>query len=383
MGAQEAPVSIDCRPPVPEAAGLPQGGKNPVGVVGDGRKIASSRAVRDFGIFKEGHFPMWGSMAQAEVTRLLYCYKNGIAGTNPNSLNSSYIDLAAAMSAVNRKQYHQVKRDGSPLCYAITVTALQTKSGFTVETAENNWTVRNAVKKAAIGWKRQLKHGGVKVSDLPTYAKRFRVGMEEGAYASGAGQQSLTNHLVPILGDQLTSAFEAYTDGLGVSATYQGTNEIVMVPVETDPDVGTVVEYRMKLLGDSSTGNLGIVCEFMKSRRNIRDASDPTLEFPDIDNLLDPLFATADELTDDIVEAAQDFNTQRPYDEEGTCEKYLGARFNATITGGVPIAHSMVAPLGLLKIGGIAETRESGDQTYTSPFQADAFTVDVHAIYEM
>jgi hypothetical protein len=323
-------------------------------------------------------------MAQPEVSRLLYCYENGGASTNPNELSFRYIDLAAALSAVNRKQYHQVKRNGQPLCYAITVTALTTKSGFTVQTAENNWTVKNAVKKAAIGWKRQLKHGGVKVSDLPTYAKRFRVGMEDGAYASGANNQSLTNHLVPILGDMVTSGFESYTDSLGILATYTNTNEIVMVPVETDPDVGTVVNYRMKLLGTTTSGNLGIVCEFLKSRRNIRDASDPDIEFPDTDNLLDPLFATADELTDDIVEAAEQFNTQRPYDETGTCELYTGGLFYPTASAsGVPTSVTMVAPLGLLKIGGIALPRESGDQTYSQVFAADAFTIDVQAIYEM
>ena len=322
-------------------------------------------------------------MAQPEVSRLLYCYKNGVASENPNDESFEYIDLAAALSAVNRKQYHQVKMNGQPLCYAVTVTALTTKSGFTVQTAENNWTVKNAVKKAAIGWKRQLKHGGVKVSDLPTYAKRFRVGMEEGAYASGAGNQALTNHLVPILGDMVTSGFEDYTDSLGDTATYGNTNEIVMVPVETDPNVGTVVEYRMKLLGDSSSGNLGIVCEFLKSRRNIRDASDPELEFPDTDNLLDPLFATADELSDDIVEAAEDYNTQRPYDETGTCEFYMGGVFYATAGASGIQSVSMLAPLGLLKIGGIALPREAGDQLYTQPFASDVFTVDVQAIYEM
>jgi hypothetical protein len=324
-------------------------------------------------------------MAQPEVNRLMYCYKNGVASTNPNDTSYEYIDLAAALSAVNRKQYHQVKRNGQPLCYAITVTALTTKSGFTVLTAENNWTVKNGVKKAAIGWKRQLKHGGVKVSDLPTYAKRFRVGMEEGAYASGTSGQSLTNHLVPILGDMVTSAFEQYVDSLGDNATYGNTNEVVMVPVETDPDVGTVVDYRMKLLGETTSGNLGIICEFMKSRRNIRDASDPDIEFPDTDNLLDPLFATADELTDDIVEAAEQFNTQRPYDETGTCELYTGGMFYPTASAsGAPTSVTMLAPLGLLKIGGLAITRASGeDQVYTQPFEADVFTIDVQAIYEM
>jgi len=328
---------------------------------------------------------MWGLMANSEVTRLFFNY-GSVSGAssngNPNNTLDVYIDLAAAMSAVNRKQYHQVKRDGTPLCYAITVSALKSKSGMGIATAANNWTIRNAVKKTAIGWKRQLKHGGVKVSDLPTYAKRFRCAFDKEAHKSTASRQNLDFHLQPIKADQVSSAFTEYTDAMGDAANYENTNEIVMVPVETDPDVGTVIEYRMVLLGPSQSGEFGIVEEFLKSRRNIRDSSDPTLEFPDIDNLLDPLFATADELTDDIVEAAQDYNTARPYTEEDA-DSIMGGTWFSPSAVGIIQKESLLAPLGLLKIQGMLTNPTDEVPVYAANDVTDAFWIDVHAIYEM
>ena len=329
--------------------------------------------------------PTWGLMGNSEVTRLFFNY-GAVTGAspngNPNRTADVYIDLAAAMSAVNRKQYHQVKRDGTPLCYAITVSALKCKSGMAIAIAANNWTIRNAVKKTAIGWKRQLKHGGVKVSDLPTYAKRFRCAFDQYAHKSTAGQQYLELHLQPICADQVSGVFTQYTDAMGDAANYENTNEIVMVPVETDPDVGTVVEYRMNLLGTSGSGEFGIVEEFLKSRRNIRDSSDPTLEFPDIDNLLDPLFATADELTDDIVEAAQDYNTARPYTEEDADRAMVGVLMSAS-TPGIIQTESCVVPLGLMKMQGLLVDPTTSEPTYAPNDVTDAFWIDVHAIYEM
>ena len=327
-------------------------------------------------------------MANSEVTRLFFNYGavTGVSDNgNPNRTADVYIDLAAAMSAVNRKQYHQVKKDGTPLCYAATVTAIKSKNGMLLATASNNWTTRNAVKKTAVGWKRQLKHGGVKVSDLPTYAKRFRCGFEKEAIKSTAGQQYLELQLQPILADQVSGVFREYTDSMGDAANYENTNEVVMVPVEIDPAVapGIITEYRMALLGSSSSGSFGIIEEFLKSRRNIRDSSDPAVEFPDIDNLLDPLFATADELTDDIVEAAQDYNTARPYpsDPEPTMAQ-VGCSVTSTAPGIVQ-RESFVAPLGLLKIQGNLTNPTDEVPVYAANDVTDVFWIDVHAIYEM
>lgn len=312
----------------------------------------------------------------------MFNFADGSASPNPNVANSDiYIDLAACLSAVNRKQYHQVKKDGTPLCYSVTVTTYSAKSGTTFLTAPNNWTIRNAVKKTAIGWKRQLTHGGVKMSDLPTYAKRFRCGFDEDALANVGSGQAILKQLEPISGDQYTGCFRNYTDSLGNPATYSNTNEVVMVPVGPD---GAVVDYRMMLLDTSSSGYFGIATEFLKSRRNIRDASDPTLEFPDPDNLLDPLFATAEELSDDIVDAVDDYNTQRPYDEVESITAHIGGSSEPTATGIVQQT-TFAAPLGLIKVTGLIQGDwDSGEPVYSAANdKTDKFFIDVHAIYEM
>jgi len=323
-----------------------------------------------------------GAMANSEVTRLLYTYggTSGVpANGNPNTTDMYYIDLAAAMSAVNRKQYHQCKSDGTPLCYAVTVTALKSKNGMVMATAPNNWTTRNAVKKTAIGWKRQLKHGGIKLSDLPTYARRFRAAFEKEAHPSGPGQQGLYDHLQPIKSDQVSPCFTSYTDSMGDNASYESTNEIVMVPVGPD---GAVVEFRMVLMGSSSSGEFAICEEYLNSRRNIRDASDPTLEFPDADNLLDPLFATAEELSDDIVEAAEAYNTQRPYSELDANDPDAGCVIQTTATGIIQ-RETLLAPLGLIKIQGNIEDSTAESPAYLANDVSDRFIIEVNAIYEM
>ena len=111
--------------------------------------------------------------------------------------------------------------------------------------------------------------------------------------------------------------------------------------------------------------------------------SDPEVQFPDSDNLLDTLYATADELSDDIVEAAEEYMTNRPYDETGACEAQLGARFQPGASGAAIQSMSFIAPLGLIKIGGILGVWDSGEPGYSAPFALDQFTIDVHAIYEM
>ena len=333
-------------------------------------------------------------MANPEVTKLFYCYRNGTVTSNPNLITDKYVDLSVDMSSANRKQYHQVKANGQPLNYAVTVTALTTKSGFTCETAQNNWTTRNAVKKTAIGWKRQLKHGGIRISDLPVYARRFRCLMDADN-VGGASHQYPLLALESILADQYTPQFTTFTTpdpseaAPSVDVTRGDVSECVMIPHEIDPKnaPGEITDFRMMLLGETDktalNGRFAIIHEFLKSRRNMGTFSDPEVQFPDSDNLLDTLYATADELSDDIVGAAEEYMTNRPYDETGGCKAQLGARFQPAASGAAIQSMSFIAPLGLIKIGGILEVWDTGEASYPPPFALDQFTIDVHAIYEM
>jgi len=386
VGAQEAPVSIDCMPPVPEAAGLPQGGKNPVGVVGDGRKIASQRAVRDFGIFKVGHFPIWGLMASHTEEHILQFATTAATET--------YIDLSSALTATNRRQYHQFTRKGIPLCYEVTIEEIVTNGDdvSSIYVAPNNWTVRNACVKTSAAWKKQLRDAGIKLKDLSKYGRRLRIPFDESMSASGTG--SLQNHFPPMgfnvkdVGQE--SILEQYTTASGSNVTYGSAAEFTRFTIP-DEAGGDSVEMNVALLGysDAVAGNnyFGVLDEYLGSRGGVIDEPASAQQTPDADNLLQRMFSSAQPSTDEIIEAVEDFQEFRPYADgendasaapptaSNLCQLATfagvvqGYRSRADGTVGAPNLCTMKCPLGLIAIRGNANK--------------SLFKVTVHAIYEM
>ena len=278
-----------------------------------------------------------------------------------NTASDAYLDIAAALTTVNRKQFHQFTKKGDPLCYAVSIKALTTNASVTACVAPNSWTTRNAAKKTAMGWITQLKNADIRLNELPTYARRFRAAFEYGAHTSGAGTQTLLKHLVPddCAGKRLFTAYDAPD---GTSVTYSNSNEITLLPLEEAKD------YRPALIGetDGTNTSFGMIYEFLKSRRNMREETDMTTEFPDDDGLMNSLFAVSEELADDVVSAVDDYNTLRPYTEEDAHKAVHGATVQAQITNFV---EDFVAPLGLIKFEGLAN--------------GDKIQLDIRAIYEM
>ena len=74
-------------------------------------------------------------MAQIAQKRLYF--KIGATSTTENDIGDVYLDIAAALTAVNRKQYHQVTAKGDPLCYTVTISDVRTSKGLHVCTAPN------------------------------------------------------------------------------------------------------------------------------------------------------------------------------------------------------------------------------------------------------
>lgn len=312
---------------------------------------------------------MWGIMTQIAQKRL---YFDISAEADENQATDLYLDIAAALTAVNRKQYHQFTESGDPLCYTVTITALKTGKPLTVATAANTWTTANAAKKTAVGWKKQLKKAGIRHSELPTYAKRFRCAFDSGAVSTG-NSQAILLQLVPdgspevgeVFGDRL---FTDYASPDGGTISYSTSNEVSFLPVsETDG----ADPYKPVLCGDTAAGTeiFGMIFEFLKSRRNMREESDPTDEFPDGDGLMNTLYAVSETKADDITEAAEFYNTERPYSLSDAPRPVVGAYVTAGTTN---YRETFNVPLGLLKFDG-----EFGLAT------TDAFIVDVEAVYEM
>ena len=313
-----------------------------------------------------------GNMAQIAQKRLWFSIGDT---TGENIVTDIYLDIAAALTAVNRKQYHQFTASGDPLCYTVTATNLKSTKPITFVTAPNTWTTRNAAKKTAVGWKKQLKNSNIRMSELPTYAKRFRCAFDNGAVPTGAGQQHLDNHLVPDAGPasgeaEGTRLFTPYTDPLGgvVDISYFTSNEICLL-VTTPDDAAGAVEYKSTLCGASTADDFGMIHEYLLSRRNMREASDASVEFPDSTGLMNTLFAESEMLADEVTKAAEDYNTNRPYTEANADEAVWAATIEAGTTN---YRETFSVPLGLLKITG-AHGLIDGDE----------FCIDVEAVYEM
>jgi hypothetical protein len=312
-------------------------------------------------------------MTQIAQKRLYFTI--GASSATENDTGDIYLDIAAALTAVNRKQYHQFSRAGDPLCYTVTVTNLNSTKPITVVTAPNTWTTRNAAKKTAVGWKKQLQNSSIRMSELPTYAKRFRCAFDVGAVPSGPGGQSLYNHLVPDAGptsgeSEGTRLFTPYTDPLDAAGTvsYFSANEICLL-VTTPDDPAGGIEYKSILCGATDADDFGMIYEYLESRRNMREASDPAVEFPSAGSLMNTLFAESEMLADEVTKAAQDYNTNRPYTEANADEPVWACTVEAATTN---YQETFSVPLGLLKI--------TGEFGLTS---GDAFVVDVEAVYEM
>ena len=127
------------------------------------------------------------------------------------------------------------------------------------------------------------------------------------------------------------------------------------------------------MISDGATADqFEIIDEYLGSRRNVESLETDAPGIEDT-NKMTSLFATAEELSDDIIENVQDYADNRPYDMAsaddlhlvGTCGLIAGGSTNTQLLASM----SGEAPLGLLKISGLSVD--------------DEFTIDVHAIAEM
>ena len=316
-------------------------------------------------------------MAQTEQTTLWFDVES-------EDEAAGYIDLAAALTAANRKQYHQVSGGGDPLCYRIRVTATKGETEF--HAASKAFHIGNAVKMTTKGWKAQLRHAGVKLKDLPPYGRRPRFALETGAFSNNTagipGETLCENsiiHLLPRLSNGGNVAFTTYTatDGKQVSYRYAtsqasgniSANQITQVTV-TD-GAGTESNQPLVLLG-TGAAEFNVVREYMKSRRQTPDVSIDT-PGPAQDSAMLNLFSVAEELSDDIIDAVDDYMDWKPYTPDNSTNTYDDvwscAKVKSTTTGDYPHTSDVCdIPLGLLKIESTA---------------GNSFRIDVQAIYEM
>ena len=302
---------------------------------------------------------------------------------------AGYIDLSSAMTAANRKQYHQVATSGNPLCYRIMVTAV--KGDWTFSHLNNSFLIGNAVKQTVRGWKAQLRHGGVKLKDLPPYGRRPRFGLERFQMTENTRtdtgvddpvwQISAINLLPKLVPGSATSWFSTYTATDGVSIAYRSVaspdkdnvsaNQVTMVTI-TDGS-GTETNVPLTMSGNVS-GEFNVIREYLKGRRQSPDVA---IDAPGIDpdSQMLNLFSIAEEMSDDIVDAVDGTLDYKPYTPDDHTNNFdvlvQGAQINSvtSATSQYPqVTAIMDVPLGLLKIASA---------------NGNNLQVDVLAVYEM
>ncbi len=307
----------------------------------------------------------------------------------------TYIDLSSAMTAVNRRQYHQFTRKGVPLCYEVTIEEVITNGDAisSVMVAPNTWTTRNACVKAAAAWKKQLRDAGIKLKDLSKYGRRLRIPLDK--TMSVAGTASLNDGFAPQgfnIGDPAGEEawFEEYTSPAGEAVTYVKAAQFTRFTIP-DEAGGDSVEMNLSLLGYSeavaANAYFGIIDEYLGSRGGVIDEPASAQQTPDADNLLVRMFSSAQPSTDEIIESVEDYQEFRPYADgendatatpptpSNLCQlatvagQLQGYRSRADGSPGATHMVTMKCPLGLIKLLGNANK--------------SIFKVTVHAIYEM
>jgi len=297
--------------------------------------------------------------------------------------DDGFIDLAACMTAANRKQYHQVTRDGNPLAYRCTVVA--TKGPVKLFAAQMGFITGNAVKMTAQGWLAQMRHANIKRKDLPKYGKRPRFALiagawtEEHAAISGASTHAISElHLEPGYDTASTDKYfptGGYTASDGMQVFYRSpppaVGDICANMISTVVTEGET-EEPLVLLG-SVTAEFNVINEYRRGRRSAPDVDiSDTIPEGDMSNL----FSIAEESSDEIEAGLEEYMDWTPYIPDQVPSNPYDSLTQVADVSNVTLATSQYplvdavfdAPLGLLQIAGTA---------------GNGFEITVEAIYEM
>jgi hypothetical protein len=322
--------------------------------------------------------PHMGIMAQCEQKTMYFRLEDAI----------NYIDLAACVTASNRKQFHQVSTDGTPLCYSFKITGI--KGDTTVDTVQTQFLICNAVKQTTAGWKAQLRHAGVRLKDLPSYGRRPRFAMDTASVTrditaiTGEAIYGISGlHLGPRMSPGGDNYFSPYTSTDGMSVKFRtldtpavGSVTCNMITQVTVTDgAGTESQEPLVLTGlYTVVGEFNVISNYLQARRATPDVSIDT-PGPSKDSDMLNLFSVSEELSDDIVGGVEEYMDWKPYtpDKSGNnytdlCEAAEVSSITAVDTQYPPNVAFVDAPLGLLKVSGV---------------EGNDIRIDMVAIYEM
>jgi len=285
-----------------------------------------------------------------------------------------YLDTAAELSKVDRKNHHQASEKGVPLVYdlMITVSTPPTDSSTpiakallaagTVFTASNNWQTRNAIRMAHFTRLDLRREAGVSKGAIGRYAKTMRMNLEylmsDIAYVSQGA--------IPAR-DARYQRLYAWSDPDSVPSHSSTTAKFAggvwdytqLAQVETD-DANAVSEYFLNVLGTHvgtpSTGYTSVSCvkAYNERRQTTLDDSTATAggdtQFVDNDS---PFFRVPqqDASEDAYVEITLDEQDNPPYDRTilGDAIKAQPCEYFQLTANSSQVSFRVQAPMGLVK----------------------------------
>ena len=266
-----------------------------------------------------------------------------------------HLDLPAALSAVNRKQYHQTRKL-KPLAYHVRAQAVDLASGtIKFSTAANTWTTKNALTMFGAKYRAHLKMNGIKVSDLYTYAREIRYALttaETGySHSSGgdgySGTPGLTAEFPSDWSEATLMADYDLSDGSTLSNAYQYSNELTMVSLpeaEADGEPETIVP-GITGASDHDNNKIAVIPEYLNTRRNRPDEERESIALPDDTSLMGRLGSSQDEHFDEAILALEKIGEYKPYNEAGA-----NMLVPQGFLGGLGDYTSFVAPCGLIQV---------------------------------
>lgn len=332
-----------------------------------------------------------------------------------------YLDTAAELSKIDRKNHHQVTEQGVPLVYDMMVTVsaapsvlidarLPVASGI-VYTAPNNWQTRNAVRMAHFTREDLRKESGVSKNAIGKYAKTMRLNLNSTMY----GISYRPTSAIPAI-DSATQRLYAtadpygYCDANGAPVVGQNFNGGVwdysqLSQVNVDAGTGAQTDadpFYLNVCGGHSTTTsggpytyIGVIQGYNQRRQTVLEDSTVT---PGGDtqfiNNESPFFRVPqqDVSEDKYVEITLDEQDNPPYDrnvataddpdaiKEQPCERFtLTSSFQET-------SFRVQAPLGLVEFELFDLWGKGALQdppVWTDANQCLTFEIEVLGTYEM
>lgn len=328
-----------------------------------------------------------------------------------------YLDMAAEMSKIDRKNHHQVTAKGVPLVYDLSITvssplvsnlqwdASGTKTPpalfctGTVLTAPNNWQTRNAVRMAHFTREDLRREAGVKKGSIGRYAKTLRCNLDADMwdieYNPAANPGPAMNKRLYAM--KTVTPFSITGAGVSGDVFVGGTWDYTQVAQVTEGDANLADPFYMNVcesheaIAPGPYTYIGLLQAYNQRRQTTLDDSTLTsggdTQFINNES---PFFRIPEQdvSEDEYVQITLDEQDEPPYDRTIGADVALAdskvAQPQEIFQNTVFQAESRMriqAPLGLVQIN-LADTI-AGTNAAESFLQSWVVEVECHGTYEM